>query len=318
MTERLISACGLVCSECDAFLATQAGDAAAIERVAAQWSEQFGATIPAAGVWCDGCMTGGERRCGHVDECKIRACVVGRSLANCAGCTTTCAACSRSSSGSPRSRARGRRSSRCAPDREPPVTTLVALLRAVNVSGQNRVPMAELRVALESAGVRSAETYVQSGNVVFDADGDSASAQAATVHDAIETAFGHDVAVIALTAAELADVAGGNPFLAAEGADTASDVASAAAAPGVDAKTLHVTFLERPVEEAAFRDLQLPVAPGEAAALAPGGGCIYLHLPHGYGGTRLSNAWFERALRVRATTRNWRTVLALAGMSARD
>jgi hypothetical protein len=86
MTERLISACGLVCSECDAFLATQAGDAAAIERVAAKWSEQFGATIPAAGVWCDGCMTGGERRCGHVDECKIRACVVGRDLANCAAC----------------------------------------------------------------------------------------------------------------------------------------------------------------------------------------------------------------------------------------
>ena len=86
MTERLVSACGLICSECDAFLATQADDAAAIERVAQQWSEQFGQTIPAAGVWCDGCMTGGEHRCGHVDECRIRACVVRRGLSTCAGC----------------------------------------------------------------------------------------------------------------------------------------------------------------------------------------------------------------------------------------
>jgi uncharacterized protein (DUF1697 family) len=198
------------------------------------------------------------------------------------------------------------------------VTTFVALLRAVNVSGQNRVPMAELRVSLEGAGVRSVDTYVQSGNVVLDADGDDTRAQAATVHDAIESAFGHDVAVIALTAAELADVADGNPFLAAEEADTASDIAPAAAAPGVDAKTLHVTFLERPVEEAAFRDLQLPAAPGEGAALAASGRLVYLHLPHGYGRTKLNNAWFERALKVRATTRNWRTVLALAEMSARD
>jgi len=86
MTERLISACGLVCSECDAYLATQAGDAAAIERVAGEWSKQFGATISAASVWCDGCMTAGERKVGHAADCEIRACVVGRGLANCAAC----------------------------------------------------------------------------------------------------------------------------------------------------------------------------------------------------------------------------------------
>ena len=196
--------------------------------------------------------------------------------------------------------------------------TFVALLRAVNVSGQNRVPMAELRVALESAGRRSVETYVQSGNVVFDAEGDDARAQAVAVHDAIASVFGHDVAVVALTAGELTAVAAGNPFLRAGGAETAACAASAdAATAGVDEKTLHVTFLERPVEEAVFDGLRLPAAPGEAAVLAPGGSCIYLHLPHGYGRTKLNNAWFERALKVRATTRNWRTVLALVQMSGK-
>ena len=86
MGDRLISACGLVCSECDAYLASQADDAAAVERVAAKWSEQFGASIPPEAVWCDGCMTGGERVCGHAGECTIRACVVERRLGNCAGC----------------------------------------------------------------------------------------------------------------------------------------------------------------------------------------------------------------------------------------
>lgn len=87
MSDKLIAACGLTCSDCDAYRATQVGDAAAIGRIAAQWSEQFGAAIPAEAVWCDGCVPGGARRCGHVDECEIRACVVGRGIANCAACT---------------------------------------------------------------------------------------------------------------------------------------------------------------------------------------------------------------------------------------
>jgi hypothetical protein len=87
MSERLISACGMVCSDCDAHKATQADDAAAAESVAALWTQQFGVPIPTEAVWCDGCMTGGDRTCAHVGECEIRACVVGRGLQNCAGCS---------------------------------------------------------------------------------------------------------------------------------------------------------------------------------------------------------------------------------------
>ena len=63
--------------------------------------------------------------------------------------------------------------------------TYVGMLRAVNVSGQNRVPMTDLRRALEGAGLGDVETYVQSGNVVFDAAGHDAAEQAATVHGAV-------------------------------------------------------------------------------------------------------------------------------------
>ena len=187
------------------------------------------------------------------------------------------------------------------------MTTFVALLRAVNVSGQNRIPMAELRRALGGLGLTGVETYVQSGNLVFDAQADDPAEQAAAIHGLIERELGHDVRVLVLTAAELARVAAGNPFLAG----------------GADEKYLHVTFLDGPVPEAAIGGLDLPAQPGEQAVLAPGdatpaGRVLYLYLPHGYGRTKLNNAYFERALGTPATTRNWRTVLALVEMSASE
>jgi uncharacterized protein (DUF1697 family) len=195
------------------------------------------------------------------------------------------------------------------------MTTFVALLRAVNVGGQNRLPMAELRRALEESGLDAVETYLQSGNVVFDAAGDDAAEQAAAISAVIARGFGHDVGVLVLTAAELTQVAAANPFLASGAGDSP-----------VDEKALHATFMERPVEEAAFGGLSLPAQPGEQAALAAGnaahgaglvGRVVYLQLPHGYGRTKLNNAYFERALKTSATTRNWRTVVALVQMSAR-
>src|SRR5665647_339636 len=81
------------------------------------------------------------------------------------------------------------------------MTTFVALLRAVNVSGQNKIPMAELRRGLGGLGLTAVETHLQSGNVVFDARGDDSAEQAAAIHGLIERDFGHDVRVLVLTAA---------------------------------------------------------------------------------------------------------------------
>ena len=84
--EHMLGACGLVCSECEAFRATQNNDAKAIAQVAAQWSKQFATDISSEAVWCDGCLAGSKRKCGHCADCEIRACVVNRGLTNCAGC----------------------------------------------------------------------------------------------------------------------------------------------------------------------------------------------------------------------------------------
>jgi len=178
------------------------------------------------------------------------------------------------------------------------MTTFVALLRAVNVSGQNRIPMAQLRRALGGLGLTGVETYLQSGNVVFDAPGHDPAEQAAAIRGLIEREFGHDVHVLVLTAADLAQIATANPFLAG----------------GADEKYLHVTFVFAPADDDGFAGRDLPAQDGERAERA--GSVIYLDLPHGYGRTKLNNAYFERVLKTPATTRNWRTVHALAEMSA--
>jgi hypothetical protein len=82
----IIGVCGLICSDCQAYLATQSGDPAALEKVAAQWRQEYNApNITVAGVACDGCLPEG-RKCAHCAECQIRACGLARNVANCAHC----------------------------------------------------------------------------------------------------------------------------------------------------------------------------------------------------------------------------------------
>jgi hypothetical protein len=82
----------LVCSDCAAYTATQANDPAALERVAAQWREEFSSPeITADSILCDGCLgtscLGSRgRRIGYCATCEIRACALERGLANCAHC----------------------------------------------------------------------------------------------------------------------------------------------------------------------------------------------------------------------------------------
>ena len=84
--ENTVVYCGLVCSECPAYLATQAGDMAALEEVASQWSQAFGEPITATDILCDGCTSGSTRLCSHCSVCEVRACASGRGVVTCAHC----------------------------------------------------------------------------------------------------------------------------------------------------------------------------------------------------------------------------------------
>ncbi len=83
----MIAMCGLDCSECKGYLATQANDEAEKERIAAEWRQAFNAPdITAASVTCDGCLAFDGRQGGYCSQCEIRACGVSRGYANCAHC----------------------------------------------------------------------------------------------------------------------------------------------------------------------------------------------------------------------------------------
>lgn len=85
--EEIIAYCGLVCTDCPAYVATQAGDRAELERVAALWREEFNTPdITVESIICDGCLTDQGRKCGHCAECDIRACAMALNLANCGHC----------------------------------------------------------------------------------------------------------------------------------------------------------------------------------------------------------------------------------------
>lgn len=84
--EPMVAYCGIVCSDCEAYRATQSGDRGELERVAAKWGVAYHLpTATAEDVLCDGC-TAGERRWVRCRECPIQACAAGRGLVNCASC----------------------------------------------------------------------------------------------------------------------------------------------------------------------------------------------------------------------------------------
>ena len=174
------------------------------------------------------------------------------------------------------------------------MTTYVALLRAINVSGNNAIRMAELQRICAELGLEDVRSYLQSGNLVFRTSRSNAAKLAGAINADIAQHFGFDVAVLVLPAEELNTVADSNPLWPQHGGEE---------------RMFHATFLFQPVLKRSFEALKLPLAPGESAVLA--GQVVLLHCPHGYGRTKLNNGYFEKVLGVAATTRNWRTVLAL-------
>jgi len=86
--DKIIAYCGLVCTDCPAYIATQADDRAALEQVAARWREEYNApNLTVESVICDGCLGSNGRHCSHCFECEIRACGMDRGVVNCAHCT---------------------------------------------------------------------------------------------------------------------------------------------------------------------------------------------------------------------------------------
>jgi uncharacterized protein (DUF1697 family) len=173
--------------------------------------------------------------------------------------------------------------------------THLALLRGINVGGKNALPMKELAQMFSDAGCTNVRTFIQSGNVIFEAPG-GAPKLGELVTAKIEKKFGYRVPIVVRTSEQLLKTIRGNPFLKA----------------GVDEKWLHVYFLADSPSARAIAGL-------DPARSAPDvfharGQEVYLHLPNGMARTKLTNAYFDSKLSTICTARNWATVLKLSEM----
>jgi uncharacterized protein (DUF1697 family) len=165
----------------------------------------------------------------------------------------------------------------------------LALIRGINVVGRNKVPMKALSSALEAAGLRGVQTYIQSGNVMFRSSSGNAPALANRIARLIEQEFACAPSVRVVSRAELAAAIRGNPF------------------PGAhrNHQSLHVYFLTSRPKSPDLDSLTRLDAGREAFKLD--GTVFYLWTPDGFADSVLRSR-IERCLGVRATARNWRTV----------
>jgi uncharacterized protein (DUF1697 family) len=174
----------------------------------------------------------------------------------------------------------------------------ISLLRGINVSGQKKIQMKDLKFLYESLNFEEVATYIQSGNVIFSSSETDASELAKRIENAINKKFGYEVFVILRSRDELEQAIENNPFIKRKDIDTSK---------------LYVTFLKKLPADSKKDDFVRIKKDSEEYDLVRKE--LYLYLPEGYGRTKLTNTYIERKLKVNATTRNWRTVNKLLEMA---
>lgn len=165
------------------------------------------------------------------------------------------------------------------------------MLRGINVAGQKKVSMEELKKLYESLGFKIVQTYIQSGNVIFQFHDTNVSKLQKIIERKIKQSLGFDVLVLIRTKNEFQILIENTPFL------------------NKDIGKLHITFLSYAPIHVPLEEINKIKDKSEEFSISNRE--IYLFCPNGYGKSKLSNNFLERKLKVSATTRNWRTVTKL-------
>jgi uncharacterized protein (DUF1697 family) len=174
--------------------------------------------------------------------------------------------------------------------------TYIALFRGINVGGTNVLPMKDLVALLENIGSQNVNTYIQSGNAVFQNREEDASLLSKKIRAAIKKSHGFEPQVLLLEPEEIERVVESNPFPEAES----------------EPKTLHVHFLASMPKNPDLGALESIKSDRERFVLKDG--VFYLHAPEGIGRSKLA-ANAEKLLGVALTGRNWRTVCTVMEMA---
>lgn len=175
----------------------------------------------------------------------------------------------------------------------------VAILRGINVGGKRKILMQDLKELFRQLGFNNIQTYIQSGNVIFDSSETTDNFKKANeIEDAIFNRFGFQVPVIILDAKELQDAISENPFITDK---------------TIEINSLHLTFLkELPDDEKLKNITALNFSPDFFEIRNKN---VFVYCAGKYHASKLTNNFFESKLKIPATTRNWKTVLKLSELS---
>ena len=180
------------------------------------------------------------------------------------------------------------------------MTAFVSLFRGINVGGNRKVRMGELKEVHESLGLKDVLPYIQSGNVVFKSDDADLARLRRQIEDGFEKKFGFHAEVFVRTSVELSDIIDKNPFQGQQSKES---------------KWVAVMFLAARPEDTVQEDLlKTYVGPEEIFII---GKEMYIYYPDGIGRSKLSHSYIEKKLKTVGTGRNWNTILQLQKLMQR-
>ncbi|HEY1632206.1 MAG TPA: DUF1697 domain-containing protein [Rhizomicrobium sp.] len=174
----------------------------------------------------------------------------------------------------------------------------VAFLRAVNVGGTGKLPMADLKALAEEIGLGEPKTLLQSGNLIFDAKAKSPANLESTLEREIKKRFAIETAVMVRNGTDLKAVLAHNPFPREAKSD-----------PGF----LHVCFLKDKTTAKHVAALRAAIKGPEKVDGTDRE--VFIFYPEGAGHSKLTNAIIEKHLGARGTARNWNTVNKAADLT---
>lgn len=178
----------------------------------------------------------------------------------------------------------------------------LSLLRGINVGGQKKIKMVDLKAMYEAEGLAQVRTYIQSGNVIFKSDQSNKTLLIQQIEAAILKTFGYEVPVSLFSLEDFTRIMQANPF-----APVAEE----------NYKRVYLILLAEPPAPALAEALS-SYAPQNGETFTLTDECVYLFCPNGYGRSKLSNNFFERKLKVSATTRNWNSMLKLNALMEQE
>lgn len=178
------------------------------------------------------------------------------------------------------------------------MNTYIALLRGINVGGHKKVPMADLRALLSKSGFDNVRTYIQSGNIILQTVEKSKTTIENTIQKIIQSHFRFDVPVIAKSRDELQVIFDACPFSGAKKEDSYFILLSDIPKQSLVEIVTDITFENE--EFVIIKD------------------CIYVHASLGYRNSKFNMNWFEKKLKIKATSRNYKTMVKLLSLSSEN